>query len=310
MKKDTNDKPIEIPLITDGDLQHNEMVCFVLFVASNILLNKNNDRTSEESHILQVFEIITKILSCFKCIDHACNFIKCRPTVKELDKNEEMTVIDYYNYHYDVVIHKLSTIRDLSFKLINQVFNLKLKDRDCNWKSISRKEDLISPAGVLSIQALYYHLMKEIEEERNESSHNGAVEIRIFDYIDCLVRVSQLKRLEQIPSDMNLDDPMAKGTYYDYLFKRKKNELLERIRTYKSASMFCIHLLTCCMSSKFKSNIYEELLNNYCEAIQKANYNIDTYERKNNKLKYLIPWLINNDKLMESLKNTQPPKQN
>lgn len=64
--------------------------------------------------------------------------------------------------------------------------------------------------------------MKEIEEERNESSHNGAVEIRIFDYIDCLVRVSQLKRLEQIPSDMNLDDPMAKGTYYDYLFKRKK----------------------------------------------------------------------------------------
>ena len=99
-------------------------------------------------------------------------------------------------------------------------------------------------------------------------------------------------------------------TYYDYLFKRKKNELLERIRTYKSASMFCIHLLTCCMSSKFKSNISEELLTNYCEAIQKANYNIDTYERKNNKLKYLIPWLINNDKLMESLKNTQPPKQN
>ena len=75
MKKDTNDKPIEIPLITDGDLQHNEMVCFVLFVASNILLKNKKDRTSEESQIIQVFEIITNILSCFKCIDQAYNFI-------------------------------------------------------------------------------------------------------------------------------------------------------------------------------------------------------------------------------------------
>ena len=306
MDKRANNNSIEIPLITDDDLQHNEMVSFVIFVATGILLNK--DKTSEESHIIQVFEIITKILSCFKCIDQACNFIKRRPTVKELDKNKEMTVIDYYNYHYDVVIHKLSTIRDLSFKLINQVFNLKLKDKDCNWNSVSRKEDLISPAGVLSIQTLYYHLMKEIEEERNESSHNGAVEIRIFDYIDCLVRVSQLKRLEIIPSDMEVEDPMAKGTYYDYLLRCKKNELLERIRTYKSASLFCIHLLTCCMSNKFKSDISDELYNKYSEAIQKANIQIDTYERKNNKLKYLIPWLINNDKLMESLKNTQPQK--
>lgn len=306
MDKRANNNSIEIPLITDDDLQHNEMVSFVIFVAAGILLNK--DKTSEELHIIQVFEIITKIQSCFKCIDQACNFIKRRPTVKELDRNKEMTIIDYYNYHYDVVIHKLSTIRDLSFKLINQVFDLKLKDRDCNWNSISRKEESITTTGVLNIQALYYHLMKVIEEERNESSHNGAVEIKIFDFFDCLVRVSQLKRLEIIPSDMEVEDPMAKGTYYDYLLRCKKNELLERIKTYKSTSLFCIHLLTCCMSSKFKSDISDELCIKYSEAIQKANNQIDTYERKNNKLKYLIPWLINNDKLMESLKNTQPQK--
>lgn len=302
MNKRTNDKSIEIPLITEDDLQHNEMVSFVLLVAARILLNK--EKTSEELHIIQVFEIITRILSCFKCIDHACNFIKRRPTVKELDKNEEMTIVDYYNYHYDVVIHKLSTIRDLSFKLINQVFDLKLKDRDCNWNNISKKEDSITITGVLDIQALYHHLMKVIEDERNESSHNGAVEIKIFNYFDCLVRVSQLKRLELIPSDMEVEDPMAKGTYYDYLLRCKKNELLERIRTYKSASLFCIHLLTCCMSRKFKSDISDELCNKYSEAIQKANNRIDSYLRKNNKLNHLIPWLINNYTLMESLKNS------
>ena len=302
MEKRANDKPIEIPLITDGDLQNNEMVCFVLFVAADILLKK--DRTNEELHVIQVFEIITKIQSCFKCIDQACNFIKRRPTVKELDKNEEMTVIDYYNYHYDVVIHKLSTIRDLSLKLINQVYNIKLKDKDCNWNNISRNKDSITTAGVLNIQALYYHLMKVIEDERNESSHNGAIEIKIFNYIDILVRISQLKRLELIPSDMEIEYPMAKGTYYEYLLRYKKYELQERIRTYKSVSLFCIHLLTCCMSNKFKSEISEELLAHHSEAIQKANNKIDTYEKKSNKLSFFYHWLIKHDKLMESLKNS------
>lgn len=301
MGRSANYKTIEIPFITDDDFLHNEMVSFVFSVSTEILPNK--DRTKEESHVIQVFENITNIHSCFKCINQACNFIKRRPTVKELDENEEMTVIDYYNYHYDVVIHKLSTIRDLSFKLINQVFCLKLKDKECNWNSIIRKKDLITIDGVLSIEKLYYNLMKEIEDERNRSSHDGVIEIRIFDYIDCLVRISQLKRLKKIPPNMDIEDPMAKGNHFDYLFRGKKMELIERIKTFKSASLFCIQLLTCCMSSKFKSELSDVFLAKYSVSIQKAIHNVDTYERKNNKLSFFIPWLLNNDKFIESLRN-------
>ena len=105
-------KPIEIPLVIEDDLYHNEMICFVLYLTAEILGN-NKKKTDEELNLIRAFNIITNIMSCFKSINQASNFIKHRPTFKELDKNEEMTVIDYYNYHYDVVIHKLSTIRDL-----------------------------------------------------------------------------------------------------------------------------------------------------------------------------------------------------
>ena len=302
MEKKIVELSVEMPLVTEEDLFHNEMVWFLLVMASQILCVKRQ-KTDEELRIIKVYSIISKIGSCYTCINQACNFIKRRPTIKELDRNEEMTVIDYYNYHYDVIIHKLSTILDLSIKLINQVFDLKLSDRSCTWDNLLKKRDMISIPGVLDIQALFYYLMEEIKLDRNESSHNGAVEIRLFRDIDGLVHLSQWRRLEKLQKDITGPDPMASGTYYDYLLKSKKKELLKKIRNHKAMSLFCIHLLTCCISNKFKSDIPQELLDLHSDSIQKANHQIDSYGRKINKFSHLIPYLISNDKTFEYLKN-------
>ena len=301
--------PIKMPLITEDDLFHNELIGYALYLAAGIFLeSKNKKYTTEELYILRFYQIINKIHSCYKCINQACNFIKCRPTIKELDKNEEMTIIDYYNYHYDVVIHKLTTIKDLSFKLINKVFDLKLEDKNCSWNGIRNKKDLITIPGVLDIHTLHYNLMNEIIFDRNESSHNGYVDIKMFRNLDGLVQISQWKRLELLSEDLIGLDPMEKGTYYDYLQRLGKKELLKKIQNYKSMSLFCIHVLTCCMANKFKSDIPEDLLDKYSEFIQKANRQIDTYGRKINKLNHLLPYLIEDDESIEYLKSHEKDK--
>ena len=157
--------PIAIPLITEEDLLHNEMIGYVLFLTVGILQNSQTTgvKTEEEMQIIRVYGIINKILSCYKSINQASNFIKRRPTITELDNNQEMTVIDYYNYHYDVIVHKLSAIRDLSFKLINKIYSLQLKDRNCNWDNIWKKRDLISVTGIFDIQTLLYNFMGEVQ---------------------------------------------------------------------------------------------------------------------------------------------------
>ena len=302
MKKRIVELSVIMPLVTEDDLFHNEMVWYLLVMASQILCVKGK-KTDEELRIIKVYSIISKIGSCYTCINQAYNFIKCRPTITELDNNEEMTVIDYYNYHYDVIIHKLSTIRDLSIKLINIVFELKLSDRNCNWDNLLKKREMISIPGVLDIQALFFYLMEEIKLDRNESSHNGAVEIRLFRDIDVLVQLSQLRRLGILPKDIIAPDPMAKGTYYNCLLMSRKKDLLRKIKNHKAMSLFCIHVLTCCISNKFKSDVSKELLDKYAESIQKANLQIESYGRKINKLAYLIPYLIDNDKTIEYLKN-------
>lgn len=304
MEKEIINLPIVIPLITEEDLLHNDMIGYTLYLTTGILLDsQTRGKTYEEMQIIQVFSIINKILSCYKCINQACNFIKRRPTIKELDNNEEMTVIDYYNYHYNVIVHKLATIRDLSFKLINKIYGLRLNDRSCNWDNIWKKRDLISVPGILDIQTLLYHFMEEVQRDRNESSHNASIDIRIFKDIDGFIQMSQWKRMRKLPEDAIESDPMAKGTYYDYLLKKKKNELLAKISYFKTTSLFCIHVLTCCMSNKFKSDIPQDLLDKYSEFIQKASQSIDTHKKKINKIEQLIPYLIRNDEAIERIKN-------
>ena len=73
-------------------------------------------------------------------------------------------------------------------------------------------------------------------------------------------------------------------------------------------SLFCIHVLTCCMANKFKSDIPEDLLDKYSEFIQKANRQIDTYGRKINKLNHLLPYLIEDDESIEYLKSHEKDK--
>ena len=302
MKKKITELTVKIPLVTEEDLLHNELNMYLLYLEAGIFIsNKDKEFSHSELDIIQFYGIINRIQSCFKSIRQACNFISRRPTIKYLDKNEEMTIIDYYNYHYDVVVHKLNTIRDLSFKLINKVFNLNLSDRNCNWNNI-KSNNLITIPGIIDIQTLYYYLMLEVERERNESTHNGFIKAKIFDDLNDIVTLSLLNRLKKVPKEIVGYDPLTKGTYYDSQLRKEKKELLKKIDNYKVMSLFCINVLTCCMSNKYKSSIPTDLSTKYSSFIQKANYQIDNYGKKVNKLKFLFPFLEINDKSIEYLK--------
>ena len=293
-----------MPKLTEDDLWHNEMVCKVLMLVAGILL-EHRPKSKEELYLVSIYEVLSKILSCYQSINRACYFIKRCPTTKQLDRNDEMTMIDYYCYHYDVVIHKFSTIRDLSYKLINRVFNLGLVDRDCNWNGISKKRDLITIPGVFNIQTLFYHLLEEMELARNGSTHNADLKIKEFDKFEISVTLSQWKR--KYPDYFDFD-PMPKGSYEEYLLKSSKIEFLERINNYKMMSLFCIQVLTCCMSNKLISELSDSLKGKYNETLKKAEQNINAYERKYNKISDFKWYLRSNDDVMEYLLSNDKEK--
>lgn len=44
-------------------------------------------------------------------------------------------------YHYDTIVHKLATIKDLEFKVVAYIYKLPVnKHGNCSWDTISKKE--------------------------------------------------------------------------------------------------------------------------------------------------------------------------
>ena len=292
MKVENNEtnQTLNIPLITQDDLYHNELWWLVAILASRIIKDKKN-KDEISNYVLEVYGIISKIGNCISIINQSKGFIRRRPSIKQLDANDQMTITGYYIYHYDVVIHKLSTIRDLSYKLINTICKLGLNDNHCTWEKLTKKKNQIPVVGIMNLQQLYYKFLKRIEDERNKSTHSGEVNLTFLNELDILVSASQAIRIYNIPLSEEWE-PMAKGSYNEYLLYKSKKQLIERIEHYQNITIFFIHALTCCLCNVFQNNLSNDFKKEFKADFEHANEIIDKHEKKNNKLIYIFDWLI------------------
>ena len=285
-------KDVYLPLFTRDDFYCNELFYPAMILASSIR-KEARPRKDSDQYALDVFDLLNRIDNCLGSIYKAKGFISRRPSVKELDDNDQMTITEYYMYHYDMVIHKLSTIRDLSYKLMNVVFRLGIEDKKCGWNSISKEKDRIGIPVIMNLQQLYYIYLERIELERNASTHSGIIDLIFMREVDFNVSVSQMIRLYNIPTDGW--DPMTKGSYNERQLSKCKKRLLERIDIYLNRTISFIHILTCCMGRVFHDNLPEELKFEFEKELKNANKRVNEYENKNNKLTDLSGWLIHLD---------------
>ena len=290
--EDNTKKGVYLPLFTRNDFYRNELFYPAMTLYSSIQ-KKGRPKKDSDQYVIDVFKLLNRIDNCLGSIYKAKGFISRRPSVKELDENDQMTITDYYYYHYDMVIHKLSTIRDLSYKLMNVVFKLGIEDKKCSWNSISKKKDKITIPGIMNLQQLYYIYLERIERERNDSTHSGIIDLPFMREVDMNVSVSQMIRLHNIPTDGW--DPMAKGSHNEYQLRKCKKTLLEYIDNYLNRTMSFIHILTCCMGRVFRNNLPKELKSEHKEMLKSIDKKVDEYENKNNKIEYLVDWLIHLD---------------
>ena len=100
--------------------------------------NTTNYKKSEcENRLINIFHYYVAIDNCITSIEQAMVFIRDYDLNKYRGKIN-FQINDICRYHYDVVCHKIFTINDLYFKLINELYDLKLKK--CNWDHIKKAE--------------------------------------------------------------------------------------------------------------------------------------------------------------------------
>jgi len=88
-------------------------------------------------------------------------------------KENKINEIDHINYHLEVYYHKIHTILELMKLATNEIFQLGIPYKDCNWENIQKKKDIID-SNVLDIIDRYYKSFKSSISVRHHNTHRAS----------------------------------------------------------------------------------------------------------------------------------------
>lgn len=176
----------DLPSISLDDVQENPFTEY-LNLCFGLILDDIAKRTGKETelfdnmstneeYVIKEHEIQESLFSSLESIDYAIHFIESYGE-KDYLKSDFIPFDKFAAYHYDVICHKVSTVKDLFFKLTNHTYNLGFGNRECKWNNIEKKKSIINNPFLFDLFDANEKLNSNVKKKRNDSSHDGVLRI-------------------------------------------------------------------------------------------------------------------------------------
>lgn len=265
--------------ITYNDVLGNELSVICRTLSSCIVtditkkdgydINKNNYHllTDNEKYITGLFKIISNMDTCLFSIESSCLFMR-RFYGKEYYKKHKINVIDYSLYHYDVLCYKISTLKDLYFKIINHLYELNLIEKKCNWKNIEKCKSEINNPFLFSLLMDNFQYLNTIDKRRNKSAHEGIMEHKAFEDISPYVTFTMYA--DQMPAHISQDLIITRGSLLDWKLQESRKKLFKEAEACRYNAFVFTRCILCSLSNKFASMLDNDIKSKYSEAIAEA----------------------------------------
>ena len=121
-------------------------------------------------YIFQTRVLMTTIEGCLKCIDNSIIYIRKFYDRTKCDENN-ISYVDFVEYHTDMFNYKLSTIKDLSHKLVLHIYNEPTKEYE--WKIVKKCITRHGNQELLNLYDEAFTLFKHITAKRHSAAHDG-----------------------------------------------------------------------------------------------------------------------------------------
>lgn len=199
--------------------------------------------TEEELFFRNMYELHMALFDCLKVIDTAIDFISMYN--KKYYMRKKCIPFDKFAlYHFDVFCHKVSTIKDLYFKIINIVYELNLNKNNISWKSIDNQRLKINNLDVFICLERFFNLCSDIEKKRHKSSHEGYINSSALSDISLYLMVSDLQ--EKVPQFTPSNPIYVKDSYiYRLQIKKAKKEFVNQLRGKRNAIFIITRYFLC-----------------------------------------------------------------
>lgn len=153
--------------------------------------------SQKDKYVFYIFEIFSRICDVLSSIDMAVQYIS-----EEIDKKQytNLHVLEttYFYYHYDILIYKAASIKELVFKLINRIYQLGINEqkKNCNWENISKSLKETNGANDLFSILDKYHkeFFINIGKLRNDSIHDGVMKRDYYQDVESILFVDSYCR--------------------------------------------------------------------------------------------------------------------
>lgn len=123
-----------------------------------------------EKYLSDVGKVNSELRSVFEQIDFIIIFLRRFPN-KKFYNNNGIGELEYIQYHTEVLFHKIHTISEIMKLLVNEVYCLEIRRKDCNWKNLTQRLKKETPC-LVEIEN-YYETFKEYIDYRHLNTHRG-----------------------------------------------------------------------------------------------------------------------------------------
>ena len=204
-------------------------------LSDNVGKKKGLNLWSESYHVLTVpekkitatFNYVTDLITMISDIHTTYRLINRFPAKSYLEKHD-ISELEYIKYHYESYMHKVHTILEIMKLIANEVLNINLPAKDCNWNNLITDEYFNKSKCKRFIED-YYTDFKNIINYRHLNSHRGVFEDKEMDEISFTLNAYRWSKKH----NMEIEDEYKRAFPYFYLqiklnrFKKDKfNELV------------------------------------------------------------------------------------
>lgn len=245
----------------------------LLHVNGEIVLLRSKDKSSmtdDERSLFELYQLVQAIMNCVDSIRMSIVFAR-RYNKQYLIKNQ-INEEQYTTYHYESIIYKIATIKDLEFKIIYKIYNLPepSKKRKYCWTTIKENRDKINNPRLFQ----YYERIENKRfndlfiDKRHKSIHDGKISMLQFEDVSGWIWLRDLGNNPQTSQIAGVDH--AKSYYISRLIKKTRKVAVKDMENMYRA---CVDLrymffdtLFCDLSNLFTT----EIKNNYSKVITKT----------------------------------------
>lgn len=202
---------------------------------------------TSETYANDIYMLYRSVESCLDSINYAISFIS-RYGTKDYMRKDFVPFDKFCLYHFDVICHKVSTLKDLYFKIVNKVYKIGLEKP--TWNALRKYKDEINNEHLFSILEANFSLMEAIDNKRNESSHEGNIRLSILNDLSLYLMASSFH--EKVPN-MEYDWKYEKGSIvYKNQIKKAKKEMLDYLNVVKYNAFIVTKCFMCSLAPQLE----------------------------------------------------------